>query len=314
MVINVKIKFQKTIRNSKHILQHKEWKRMGYLSVIQTYDWLYKFAELCEEQSGKNSSYMQREIICRPLMKLFPKITPEVWQYELLGHGLFESDEWINIANTVKEMEVQNVWGIVKQEYRFLRKLWNGPKASIYIFPLKKASLKSGEQMPNKNGVAYKGAIFLFLSAELTIEEIKALLAHEYNHVCRLNLLDLAPDKIPLKDSLIIEGLGEYAVKDLYGKKFLAPWINLYSHEDAINIWKKHFIPSLNVLGVNNHHLFLYGKMRSPFPKWIGYHIGFQIVNTYQKKHGPFPNGELYTKSSEEIIAGSKFPIMLSDN
>ena len=142
MVINVKIKFQKTIRNSKHILQHKEWKRMGYLSVIQTYDWLYKFAELCEEQSGKNSSYMQREIICRPLMKLFPKITPEVWQYELLGHGLFESDEWINIASTVKEMEVQNVWGIVKQEYRYSKKIMEWSKGFHLYFSSKKSKSK----------------------------------------------------------------------------------------------------------------------------------------------------------------------------
>ena len=87
----------------------------------------------------------------------------------------------------------------------------------------------------------------MFLSPDLPKEEIKALLAHEYNHVCRLDYLNQAPSKISLMDSLIIEGLGEYAVKDLYGEKWLAPWINLYSFEEALAIWKNYFIPSLNV-------------------------------------------------------------------
>lgn len=279
------------------------------MPVIQTQNWLNKFVDVCEERSGKGSVYIQQEIICNPIMKLLPKINPEVWQYELLRHGLFEPNEWMNIENTVKELEAQNVWEIVKKEYQFLKKLWNGPKVSIYIFPIKRASLKSGEQIPKKNGVAYKGLLFLFMSTKLSKEEIKALFAHEYNHACRLNFLDLTPDKIPLKDSLIIEGLGEYAVKDLYGEQWLAPWTNLYSPEEVMELWKNQFVPSLNVRGLKNHQLFLYGKARSRFPKWIGYYLGYQIVDTFQKMHGPFQKNELYTKSSKEIIAGSKFPI-----
>ncbi|TQR19002.1 DUF2268 domain-containing protein [Psychrobacillus vulpis] len=279
------------------------------MPVIQTQSWLYKFVELCEEQSGRGSAYLQREILCEPLMKLTPKVNPEVWQYELLNYGLFEPDEWLNIKEIVKEMETKKVWQIVKKEYRLLKKLWNGPKVSIYIFPIKIGNLKSTEQIPKKNGVAFRGALFLFVSPDLSSGEIKALLAHEYNHVCRLNYLDLAPEKITLRDSLIIEGLGEYAVKDLYGEKWLGPWTNLYSFEEASEIWKHHFIRSLNISGVKNHQLFLYGRVRSKFPKWIGYHLGYQIVDTFQKKHGPFRNDELYTKSSEEIIAGSKFAI-----
>jgi uncharacterized protein YjaZ len=286
---------------------------MGYMPVIQTQPWLYKFAELCAKQSGKGSSYIQCEIICGPLKKLFPNVNSEVWQYELLKQGLFESNEWKSIGNIVKTMETRNVWEIVKKEYKNLKRLWNGPKVSIYIYPIKKAGMKFRKQLPNRNGVAYKEALFLFLSAELTDEEIKALFAHEYNHVCRLNYLNLAPVKIPLKDSLIIEGLGEYAVKDLYGEKWLAPWTNLYSFENATKIWKEQFIPSLNITGVKNHQHFLYGKAGSRFPRWIGYHIGYQIVNSFQENHGPFKNGGLYTKSTEEIIAGSNFPMKLSD-
>ncbi|MGG0665755.1 DUF2268 domain-containing putative Zn-dependent protease [Viridibacillus arvi] len=279
------------------------------MSVIKTQPWLYEFIELCEEQSGKDASYIQCETLCGPLEGLKPKSTPEVWQYELQNYGLFEPYEWTNLKSTLKKLEDQKVWQIVEQEYQDLRRLWKGPKVSIYIFPIKNANMNPGKQTPNKNGVAYSGALFLFVSVDLPITELKALLAHEYNHVCRIKHLNLDSNKITLKDSLIIEGLGEYAVKDLYGEKWLGPWVNLYSFEDASAIWKRRFIPSLNVQDINNHYPFLYGKTRGPLPKWIGYHLGFQIVDSYQKNHGPFNKGELYYKTSDEIIAGSKFAI-----
>ena len=211
------------------------------MPVIQTQNLLYKFVELCEEQSGRGATTKHSEIIGGPLMKLFPSVNPEVVQYELLRNGLFKPEEWRNIKDTVKRMEAQNMWQIVKQEYKLLRKRWNGPKVSIYIFPIKNATAKARKETPKKNGIAYRGALFLFLSPDLHTEEIKALFAHEYNHVCRLDYLNLPPNKISLLDSLIIEGLGEYAVKDLYGEKWLAPWINLYSFEEALAIWKKSF-------------------------------------------------------------------------
>ncbi|WP_237721546.1 DUF2268 domain-containing protein [Paenisporosarcina sp. TG20] len=280
---------------------------MRYLSVIQTQTWLYEFVNRCEEQIGGNSHFIQCETICVPLVEAFPKINPEELQYELLNHGLFDSIDWVTLGNTVIEMELHNIWGIVDHEYKLIRDLWNGPKIPIFIFPVKKVNVELIDRFPTKSGVAYKGALFLFLSAEVPIEEIKALLAHEYNHVCRLNYLGLSPEKIPLKDSLIIEGLGEYAVKDLYGEKWLAPWTNLYSFNDTAEIWAKYFIPSLNLVGIGNHGHFLYGNDRNPFPKWIGYYIGFQIVDSFEKKNGPFNNYELYCKSSEELIAGSSY-------
>ena len=247
-------------------------------------------------------------MLCAPIVEPFPEINPEELQYELLTHGLFDPDKWPDIRNQVEILEKRGIWQIVNREYEFLKSLWNGPEVAIYIYPLNNVNLNRSEKTPTKNGVAYKGALFLFLTDGLRIEEIKALLAHEYNHVCRLNYLGLASKKIPLKDSLIIEGFGEFAVKELYGEKWLAPWTDLYSFKESKGIWIKHFIPKLNLKGTNNHQLFLYGKASSPFPKWIGYHIGYQIVDSFQKKHGPFNNSELYQKSSDELIAGSNFP------
>jgi len=281
---------------------------MRYLSVIQTQKWLYEFVDQCKKKSIMDLASIQCEILCTPLKKVFPNVHPQDMQYELLNHGLFEPYEWFKIETIANELEKQNVWKIVDKEYRYLKNLWNGPDIPIYIFPIKKGMLGFGNRI-RKNGVAYKAALFLFLSTDLTTDEVKAMLAHEYNHVCRINLINLPPDKTPLKDSLIIEGLGEYAVKDLHGEKLLAPWTNLYTFEKAFDIWNTHFLPSLNLKGLKNHHPYLYGQKGSPLPKWIGYSIGYQIVNSYQEKNGPFKNNELYRKSTDKLLKGSKFPI-----
>jgi uncharacterized protein YjaZ len=61
-------------------------------------------------------------------------------------------------------------------------------------------------------------------------------------------------------------------------------------------------------MGKEEHDAFLYVKDNRRLSKWIGYHIGFQIMDSYQMLHGPFENNELYSKTSEALIAGSKFP------
>lgn len=278
------------------------------LAVIRTSKWLYQFIEACEKKDGKEIYLRQGEILCEPLMEVFPNETREAVHYELLQYGLFEPNEWEGLSDTVGELEKRKVWELVNNEYKRLRKRWGGPKVPIYIFPIKlKGTSQAREPLPVKNGVAYKKALFLFLSKDLSEEEIKATLVHEYNHVCRLNFLDLTPSQTTLADSLIIEGLGEYAVKEECGEKLLAPWIALYPYADATEIWKHRFIPSLGLEGVKNHQLFLFGRPRSYFPRWIGYNIGYQIVDTYVKNHGPFPKGELYHKPTKEIIDGSDF-------
>ena len=180
---------------------------MGNLSVIQTQNLVYKFTDACKKQKGKSVTDIQCEVICESLLKLFPLATPQAVQYELLRNGLFDPNEWSSLEKIVRDMEERGIWQNVNKEFGRLRALWKGPKVPIYIFPITRASMNSREKPPTKNGVAYKDALFLFLSAELSKDEIKALLAHEYNHVCRINYLNLPPNEISLLDSLIIEGL-----------------------------------------------------------------------------------------------------------
>ncbi|WP_438311978.1 DUF2268 domain-containing protein [Sporosarcina sp. FA9] len=276
------------------------------MTVIDTHLWLSKFSVAYIEQSSNSAYTLQCTILCAPIVESFPDYSPEELQYEFLNYGLFNPSESATLEYRVAKMKKQKFWEHVDLEYQLLRNLWQGPEVSIYIFPITKVDCV--EAAPTKNGVAYKNALFLFLSEELTSEEIRALFAHEYNHICRLNFLSLESNDIPLMDSLIIEGLAEYAVRDFHGERWLGPWKNLYSFEMALNIWLTTYIHSLNLKGLKNHRNYLYGKKGSPLPEWIGYSIGYQIIDSYQKNCGPFTILELLQLSSKELINGSNFP------
>lgn len=281
------------------------------MTVIKTKEWLYKIIELSKKSSGRSLDDVQCEIICNPLLFHFEDVPKEALHYELLRNGLFTPDECMGLEKVVKEMERQNVWRIVSEEYKILRELWEGPEVNIYIFPISKnIEMNSEEPVPNKNGIAFKNAVFLFVSTELPPEEIKAMLAHEYNHVCRLGYLQLPPTQISLQDSLIVEGLGEYAVKELYGEKWLAPWVNMYTLEEMLVIWKQYFMPALKIKGVIHHHPFMYGEINGTLPKWIGYAIGYHIVDTFRKNQASCDFKELCIKSADEIIKESYFKML----
>lgn len=264
------------------------------MSVIPTQPWLRKLSQAYKNSNGKSVEAIQCEIICSPLVDVFLRASPQEVQYELIQNGLFKPCEMVDL----EALEKKGVWNTIQEAYEQLRKLWSGPEVPIYIFPITKENA-----ITNKNGVAYRESVFLFVSEKLEKEELCALIAHEYNHICRLRYLNKSFDEMTLKDSLLLEGLAECAVEELYGDQWVAPWLRLYTMEELLLIWQEHFLPFLEVQGVHNHFPFLYGD---PLPKWIGYCIGYEIVRTYKKN---FSAQKLYVKSTDEILAGSDFPL-----
>jgi len=262
------------------------------MSIIPTDKWLNEFIA-SQKLNDKNLEELQRSILCSHLVEIFIGGSLDEIQFELQQQGLFQSHEKLDI-NKLKE---QNVWGIVQNEFIYLKERWSGPNIPIYIFPITQE-----QTITKKNGVAYPNALFLYIR-ELEKQELKALFAHEYNHVCRLQYLNKSLNEVTLLDSLILEGLAECAVEEIYGDKWLAPWLRYYSLDKMLEIWKVHFLPQINIRGLNNHVEFLYG---GKLPQWIGYCIGYEIVRTYIKNHS---SNNLYEKSSEEILAGSDFSL-----
>lgn len=282
---------------------------MRILTVICTEKILLEMHDLCNEQTKTKRSAIQREILCKPLTTVFPDNSLEVIQYELLRNGLFAPEEWMDLDSVVKALKMKNVWRIIRQEYERLKSLWNGPSISIYIYPLTKKRPILDGIVPNKNGVAYKNAVFLFVSIELDERELRALLAHEYHHICRLHYLNVDLATITLKDSLILEGMAEYAVEELYGEQLLSPWTKRYSLTESLKIWEEKFLNALSIKGLNQHGMYLYGDEGEGLPNWIGYCIGYHIVHTFQHNQGALNQVDLYTTPMDVILAHSDFSI-----
>ena len=279
------------------------------MSVKKTHKTLRKICEQCKGQSRGAIEVIQRETITKPLTALFPDTPAEAIYYELLQNGLFEAKEWRELETVVARLEERDIWALAGKEYTRLRKLWNGPEVDIYLYPLTKKRPSMDGYVANKNGVAYKNALFLFVTPELEERELYALLAHEYHHICRIFHRGSSPMEHTLTESLVIEGMAEAAVEELYGEERLSPWAKRYTIEQAKDMWERHFVPSLEVKGVLNHRPFLYGDRKVRLPKWSGYSIGYHIVQSYLKKNGSVSQKKLCKVSADEIVAGSDFSI-----
>ncbi|MEK9199980.1 DUF2268 domain-containing protein [Ureibacillus sp. FSL E2-3493] len=278
------------------------------MSVVNLLPDLYKLCEMTNQNRDKLIE-IHRKMLCEPLQFFFPERSTEEIQFELLTNGLFDPDEGLEIDETVKFLEQQGVWQMLQREFEKLRSLWKGPDVPIYIYPLTKYRPMIDGIEAKKNGITYNGVLFLFVSTDLKEEELKALLAHEYHHICRLAYLNKRPEEIELIDSLIIEGMAEAAVEELYGEKRLSPWTKKYVIDDVRMLWEKYFVPALNLKGVQQHHPFLYGDECRGLPKWVGYSIGYRIVESYLKNGGPIPQCLFYQMPSTEIIQKSDFKI-----
>ncbi|MEC1177930.1 DUF2268 domain-containing putative Zn-dependent protease [Metasolibacillus meyeri] len=242
------------------------------MGIIETTPMLAKVVALCSNQSVEKITEVHCDVLCAPLQKLFPWASKEAIQYELLSNGLFQPFEWQQAEQLLQNIEI---WSILEQEYERLRTLWHGPDVEIYILPITMGASK-------KNGIVYRNGLFLFVSEGLHVEELRALLAHEYNHICRLHYLNREPSQLTLQDSLIIEGLAECAVEELYGEQWLLPWTKRYTVGQVLPIWEKYFTPALQLVDVEKHQPFLFGNYEN-LPSWIGYCIGYRIVKSFQE-------------------------------
>jgi len=263
------------------------------MAVVSTDKWLAEYKHARESKSIDELNSLQCSILCDRLVKLFQDGYPEEIHFSLQQQGLFLPDEEVDL----EKLKKLNVWACVEQEFMYLQQKWNGPIIPIYIFPITQQ-----QKITNKNGVAYPHSLFLFVG-EVEKQELQALFAHEYNHVCRLHHFKKSLDNMTLLDSLILEGLAECTVKELYGDKWLAPWLNNYTFEQVMSLWKTHFLPNLQLQGLEKHRPFLYG---GELPPWIGYCIGYEVVRSYLTNH---PSQHPLLVASQDILAGSDFPL-----
>ncbi|WP_374720908.1 DUF2268 domain-containing protein [Peribacillus tepidiphilus] len=199
----------------------------------------------------------------------------------LQKQGMFKSGN--RALDQVKKLEKLDAWSTVEELNRKYSKLWDGPDVPIYIFPIQQGNLFSRGY--SKSGIAFKDKMLLFLSPYLENEELEALFVHEYHHICRINAQKKTTLDFTLLDSMIMEGLAEYTVKDRVGEKNLARWTKMYSENQLLAYWKKYIQDDLQSTRKDKQHdSIMFGA--TGIPRMLGYCFGFYLVEKfYKNKH-----------------------------
>ncbi|MGO8220650.1 DUF2268 domain-containing protein [Rhizobium ruizarguesonis] len=152
-------------------------------------------------------------------------------------------------------------------------------------------SLKANLGFTGMGGIP--GYMLLISSgSNYTLDRLEYLAAHEFSHQVKLSLEPWRND-ISLAEYMVLEGLAEALVRDIYGDGALGPWVTSLDAEELAY--------STEVLrGVSHHTGFDqirgymfgdalaadFGYERVGLSHAAGYAVGFQLVQTYLRNTG----------------------------
>lgn len=255
------------------------------MGIIRTDEWLKK-------------DFNRPDKICERLVPYFKGQKANEIYSQLLKFGMYRPS-WRTQKN-LDSMFDDNAWEQVEKLFFKYKNKWSGPDIPVFLFPLEqKGGFFFRQDERNKAGVSFPDKMFLFLSHYDDPMELEALIVHEYHHVCRLRSLNKKMEDYTLMDSIIIEGLAEYAVLRNCGKEYLASWCNIYTEKEMSFFWHRLLKEQLDKKKNDRvHDELLYGGGR--IPSLLGYAAGYNIV----KK---FYHTENYSTKLSFSIPASKF-------
>lgn len=233
----------------------------------------------------------------------FDNVNSNEIAHHLISNGMFQPEE--DIKKSIDHFRQIKMWALLDKEYKKLREEWQGPNVPIYIYPSSDKNKLLTEYFHGKSGLAYKDKIFLFMGITVDEKDACALLIHEYNHVCRLNRFNIEESDLTLLDSIILEGLAEKEVEERLGTERCAFWSKIYNRKEAEHYWNKFIKKNVRVKKTSRfHHHLMYGARG--IPKWLGYNIGYHIVESCCENHD-YSTSELMDLSSKKILEKSSF-------
>lgn len=235
--------------------------------VMRTDEWL-------------NEHFDQPLKICGQLKNKFKEENPEkIYQY-LLNFGMYKPNR--KTYFTFKKMKEEKIWEKVELLFKKYRNKWKGPNVHIYIFPIASTNSFFTNRQNVKSGIAFADMLFLFLTPLGDETELEALFIHEYHHVCRLNRQKKSLEDVTLLDSIVMEGLAEYAVETSCGPKYRANWCTNYTRKEIFHYWKRYIQERLTMKKTEKKHdEILYGGRN--IPKMLGYAAGYEMVSIYKE-------------------------------
>jgi uncharacterized protein YjaZ len=240
------------------------------MNVVRTDNWIV-------ESSGDPS------LVCKHLTEFFPSASAEEIHHHLTKFGMYVSVK--QGRKLVPKLVVNNVWEIVEDELEHLQEEWKGPSIPVFIFPSNSDNEELLREFNGKSGLSYVDKLFLFVSPANSETEIRALVTHEYNHVCRLNKFPKQEQEYTLLDTIILEGLAEMAVEESFGKTYTSLWTSLYSEKQVVKLWNDYILPNRHYsIASRVHEEILYGL--GDYPHMAGYCVGYDVVRNFLRYSG----------------------------
>ncbi|MEW4285363.1 DUF2268 domain-containing protein [Priestia koreensis] len=261
------------------------------MGVMQTDHWM--------EEGMENAS-----VVFKNLKPYFSGLSIKEIQGLLSSHGMYQPGK--ELAQTIKDLtEKKRLWKAVQRKYEELKKEWRGPDIPIFLFLSNSHNRRLQHEYNGRSGIAFDDKLFLFLSPDTMLKEVLAVLTHEYHHVCRIQQLKIKEENTTLLDSIMMEGLAEYAVKEYCGDEYLAPWTKYYSKEKAKSHWDSLLKPHETLRRTERKHddLLLGRKW---YPNMLGYNTGFHIAVNCGTQPA-MTTKKMLTMTAEEILSCSSF-------
>ncbi|PDZ71825.1 DUF2268 domain-containing protein [Bacillus pseudomycoides] len=231
------------------------------MGVIQTADWLHLY-------------YGRPEKLCEKFTKYIPLPKERLYRF-LISKGMYRPV--MEGQKEIERLEEKQIWKELSEEYEELKHWLQGPDVPIFILLSDSYNRTVQAEYNGKAGLTMRHVIFLFVCGRNTVKELKALLTHEYHHICRLHQIEKKEKDYTLLDTMIMEGLAEQAVYERHSKKSYAPWTSYYTKEEAVHYWEKVVKKKQDMKrGTREHDCLLNGMQM--YPKMLGYGVGFHIV------------------------------------
>jgi uncharacterized protein YjaZ len=286
---------------------YSKGKGASYVHIINTKKWLKNYIEALGNRSLFSSSkQLQNDHVAIHLQEFFPGVNPyDILNY-LHSHGFSKTTNSDELKKYVTFIEKNKIERFVATQLKRLQNEWKGPDVKVLLLPIDSENRELLKELGNKSGIGFKDKIVIFLNEKVTKKGLKAVITHEYHHVCRLKACKKEMEDFTLLDSLLIEGLAELAVEEYVGPMQLATWCGKYQQEELDHYWHEIMKPNLTIVGKENHHTLLYGEV-SGLPKWIGYSIGYAIVKSIVSKHKHLKTKRLLPIPSEKLLDISSY-------
>lgn len=155
---------------------------------------------------------------------------------------------------------------------------------NVFLLPLNTTDVFYLEKM---NGILAHtdgtSNIFMYLNVNKRVDSklIQSMSFHEYQHVVRNTIVKQKNPKT-LLEVMIDEGCSEVFVEVALGKDYVGEWATSLSNSE-ITLYIERFKHMLNSTKADEIQRFMYGNTQE-YPLWLGYTIGYYIVNNFIKK------------------------------